>query len=678
MTGRIYSQVIDFFRLTPASRLAERIGDVARGLARTADFLLYRVLFAPFRAVGAWLDEANPFHAGPDAQKAREREMAQQSQGEPHAEAWPAEDRYAYVSDYGDDIGGERGFSFADRPVTDAPQQPAARPGSANLAFARLRSGVAGAAQRVGDARRRLIEYSSDAAARSRAACRRGAGGAAAYLGEKISNPGRTAGEIGSAARDAAVAAHRRVRQLNRIDATVACLFAVALLGPLVSPGLSDETTVALTRHNPLVDRVGVAAERGLSLVKPSAPTLWSGYQQASAERDIAPDWVLNAGVDLGPLTPAEALNREARVIELRPAPLWSPALAALSVEDKISDYETLETANIPVGAEAFGPSEPLEEQEVAALELGAFDTGPTAPVAVAATRPAPGDNGLSSGDYATASVGPAGADAAWPAAETADEQGDLPSSLAEALSLGAQDVPPKFAPRPSMRPVLIGAKRTPRLTVVLTAVGLNEAASRAAIERLPSAVAIAVAPVASDPAAWVDAAKATGRAALLEIPMEPVTYPRVNPGPLTLLAGDDAKENLARLKQALDKAPEVDGVASYLGGRFSSVRGAVQPVMAELKKRNLFVLETDPTPLSHLLRTAAEIDMPAASSFVSLDKSGRSSDLAEGFARLEEAAKVKGHAIGVAVAVPKSVEAIEAWARQLEKRGFRLTALAM
>lgn len=570
---------------------------------------------------------------------------------------------------------------------------------------ARLHAGLTRRGQairyRTAQARLSLIERWEAFAARSRAACRARAAAALGYLGDKASHPERTASEIADTASRLYYAARRRVRSLNRIDATVAGLFAIAMLGPFAAPNLYDDATIALTRHNPLVERASVTAERGLALPTPNTPTLWNGVEVAQAQRDIAPEWVLSSGVDLGPLSPAEALSRPARVEEVHAAPLWSPALAALRVEDRLEDYTPLATASIPnrggVTLEEFEASEaefaaaklaeskakiikvktPMPARDVAALELGAFDTGPTmtaptaAPIGLA-------DSGVAAGDYATASVSANSPSSAWPTVET---PGDLSESVAEALNLNGgsfRDLPLKSARVPSMRPVAIGAERTPRITVVLTAVGLNEAASHTAIRNLPSSIAMAVAPVAKDPQTWVDAARMSGRVALLEIPMEPVTYPRVNPGPLTLLAEQSAEENVARLALALSKTPDVDGVASYLGGRFSSMRSAVGPVIDELKKRDLFLLETDPTPLSHLLRTAAEQDLRAASSFVSLDKSGRSKDLSEGFARLEEVARVKGHAIGVAVAMPSTVHALREWVAKLESRGFRLSALPL
>ncbi|MEL6978449.1 MAG: divergent polysaccharide deacetylase family protein [Pseudomonadota bacterium] len=458
--------------------------------------------------------------------------------------------------------------------------------------------------------------------------------------------------------------------RLRPSDAAIASLVVIAASGPALAPRLSDDATIALTRANPFADRNGVRAERGVSVAPPSTPTLWSGAPRAVGERGIAPLWVAEALDDIGPLDPAEALAAAPRTLELAPAPVWSPELermAALAVSD---EYLPLETGSVPV-VHRFGANpRPLGRRALTRIDLGAIETGPVIRVGVTDSA------AVNRGDFTTGSLAQRAPRAAWPGGDVAS---DLPESIASALNLAApQTVPPTAAPLPSMRPFDTGFKRTARVTVVLTAVGLNLPASRDALERLPSSVVFAVAPVAQDPAQWVEAAQSRGRVALIEVPMEPKAFPRVNPGPLTLLADAAADENVKRLEETLALAPEADGVATYLGGRFSSSETAAAPVIAALKERDLFLLETAPTPLSALRRTAAEIGLPAASSVVSLDRFGQDDDLREGFARLEVAAREKGHAIGVAVAVPRSVDALAEWARSLEARGFRLTALAL
>lgn len=539
-----------------------------------------------------------------------------------------------------------------------------------------------------------LVDAASLRAAASRAACRRTT---RAFVAPVVALAAglKTSAAVGPdasplAAISALLApAREAARRATWTDGVVAALAVAALSGPFLSGHLGRDATIALTRHNPFAERVMVTAERDLSVLTPTTATLWTGAPAARAERSMAPAWVMAAG-DVGALDPAVALATGARVLEVEPAPLWSPFLAVQGVADDGSEYASLETATIitsnprggvdlefaPIAHSGGAGSTPRPAiGDDAALALGNFSTGPVAPVrTVGVGAPGVQPGAVARGQYATASVAVGAADA-WPGRSG----GALPPGVAAALNLSqvpAAVAPPKRAPLPPRRPIVDGPQKTARITIVLTAVGLNPAASRAALESLPSSVALAVAPVAPSPERWVAAAQSDGRVALLEIPMEPASYPRVNPGPLTLLADDSPQANARRLADALAKAPGVDGVATYLGDRFTQSADAVTSLVADLKKRDLFVLETAPSALSQLGRAAASAGVTAKTSLVSIDKSGRAFDLSEGLATLEAQARADGAAIGVGVAIPSTVEALALWARDLESRGFQLTAL--
>lgn len=272
-------------------------------------------------------------------------------------------------------------------------------------------------------------------------------------------------------------------------------------------------------------------------------------------------------------------------------------------------------------------------------------------------------------------------------AAANAWQRGDLDPAVAAAISAppaaaaaGPNDGP-RRAPSPSRRPATLDVvapalDRPVRVTIVVTAVGVNPAASRDAIEALPREIAVAVAPIAEDAEDWVAAARASGRIVLAEVPMEPESRRVRDPGPLTLRVDDGADANLARLDETLARLPGVDGVATYLGGRFTADAAALRPVLVALQERSLFIVETAPSPLSRVSEIGEELGVPTAASVVSLDMSGRARDITEGLALLEEEARRNGRAIGVAVAIPSTIDALEDWTATARARGVQLTPL--
>ena len=79
--------------------------------------------------------------------------------------------------------------------------------------------------------------------------------------------------------------------------------------------------------------------------------------------------------------------------------------------------------------------------------------------------------------------------------------------------------------------------QRLPVIAVVVSGLGLSEAATEAAIRRLPPQVTLSFSPYARRLDEWIALARAHGHEVLLELPMEGADDPASDPGPHTLLA---------------------------------------------------------------------------------------------------------------------------------------------
>ena len=65
----------------------------------------------------------------------------------------------------------------------------------------------------------------------------------------------------------------------------------------------------------------------------------------------------------------------------------------------------------------------------------------------------------------------------------------------------------------------------------------------------MPGAITLAFSSHARDLQQWIDLARAAGHEVMLDLPMEPVNYPAIDPGPQALLTTLPSAENVARLK---------------------------------------------------------------------------------------------------------------------------------
>ena len=219
-------------------------------------------------------------------------------------------------------------------------------------------------------------------------------------------------------------------------------------------------------------------------------------------------------------------------------------------------------------------------------------------------------------------------------------------------------------------------AAKMPVVSIVVGGLGVGAAKTTDAIMKLPAAVTLAFTPYGSDPAKLAERARAQRHEILLQIPMEPFDYPDNDPGPQTLLTTLDAEQNLDRLYWHLSRFQGYAGVANFMGARFVVADAVMQPIVREVAKRGLGYLDDGAAPRSVASSLAAAQATPFARADLSIDAVPTAVEIDRALASLEALAKEHGFAVGVASALPISIERIGAWARTLESHGVMLVPL--
>ena len=218
-------------------------------------------------------------------------------------------------------------------------------------------------------------------------------------------------------------------------------------------------------------------------------------------------------------------------------------------------------------------------------------------------------------------------------------------------------------------------AAKMPVVAIVVGGLGVGAAKTVDAILRLPAAVTLAFTPYGSDPAKLVERARAQHHEILLQIPMEPYDYPDNDPGPQTLLTTLAPEQNVDRLYWHLSRFQGYVGIANFMGARFVATDTAMTPIVKEAAKRGLGYFD-DGSARSVAPSLAATQAVPFAKADVAIDAVPTPSEIDRALAKLEGVAKERGIAVGVASALPISIERIGAWTRTLDGRGLLLVPL--
>ena len=221
-----------------------------------------------------------------------------------------------------------------------------------------------------------------------------------------------------------------------------------------------------------------------------------------------------------------------------------------------------------------------------------------------------------------------------------------------------------------------VKAAKLPVVAIVVSGLGVGAAKTTDAIMKLPAAVTLAFTPYGSDPGKLAERARAQRHEILLQIPMEPFDYPDNDPGPQTLLTTLAAEQNLDRMHWHLSRFQGYAGIANFMGARFVTADAGMQPILREAAKRGLGYLDDGSAPRSVAPVLAASQAMPFAKADFTIDAVPTSMEIDRTLGKLESLARERGTAVGVASALPISIERIGAWIKTLESRGIMLVPL--
>jgi uncharacterized protein len=228
-------------------------------------------------------------------------------------------------------------------------------------------------------------------------------------------------------------------------------------------------------------------------------------------------------------------------------------------------------------------------------------------------------------------------------------------------------------------RPVkgIVGKPNAPRIAIVVGGLGIGGAATTDALGKLPGPVTLAFTAYAGNLPELAARARAEGHEVLLQVPMEPFDYPDNDPGPQTLLTSLEASQNIDRLHWLMSRFQGYVGIANQMGARFTSSEPALAPVLREVSKRGLLYLDDGSSQRSLVSQIAGANNLTFGRSDAVLDTVPTAADVDRALGRLETLARERGTAVGMASALPVSIERIANWAKTAEARGLLLVPIS-
>ena len=220
-------------------------------------------------------------------------------------------------------------------------------------------------------------------------------------------------------------------------------------------------------------------------------------------------------------------------------------------------------------------------------------------------------------------------------------------------------------------------ADRRPRIALVIGDLGLSNMTTLTTVERMPSSVTLAFDVQSPIVGSWLARVRQLGHETLLSVPMEPLDYPRSDPGPKTLLTHLPTAEIQDRLKWALRQGNGYVGITTLTGSRFTAEADKLAPIIDTLRQRGLMILDSRVSQRSLISDVAKQQKVPYAVVFRRIDENPSPDAIDAALAELEKTARLSGQVVGYASPLPVTIDRLELWRKQLTERGLVLAPLS-
>ncbi len=228
----------------------------------------------------------------------------------------------------------------------------------------------------------------------------------------------------------------------------------------------------------------------------------------------------------------------------------------------------------------------------------------------------------------------------------------------------------------PPGEPVSPKAGLPPRIAIVIDDLGGEDQIAQELLQwNLP--ITFSILPFTPHAKSLASEAHQRGKEIILHLPMEPHGYPKTRPGKGVLLH-DMNKEKLRRqLMEDIEAVPYIQGVSNHMGSRLMEDPGTLKIILTELKKRDLFFLDSRTTPQTMGLQTARSLGVKSGERSVFLDHSQGEEAVKQSLERLTQVALSTGKAIGIGHPHTATIKSLKEMIPKIQEKGIEIVPLS-
>lgn len=224
--------------------------------------------------------------------------------------------------------------------------------------------------------------------------------------------------------------------------------------------------------------------------------------------------------------------------------------------------------------------------------------------------------------------------------------------------------------PLPGMKPV----PRRPRLAIVLDDWGYSTK-NLDAILQIDRPVTLSVLPGLPYSTLVAQKANGHGHEVILHMPMEPKAKMRLELATLyTSMTDDEIRVNLHK---ALQTVPGADGINNHEGSKATEDRRLMRVIFGELKKNNMFFLDSLVTNYSVCESSAKEAGVRFVKRSVFLDNESDPAYIKKQFEKAMNFALTNGDAVAIGHDRPNTIAVLKDMIPVIESNGIEMTCVS-
>jgi polysaccharide deacetylase 2 family uncharacterized protein YibQ len=207
-----------------------------------------------------------------------------------------------------------------------------------------------------------------------------------------------------------------------------------------------------------------------------------------------------------------------------------------------------------------------------------------------------------------------------------------------------SKEIPPVKKP---IKPPASKKEQLPRVAIIIDDLGYDRKIAEK-LSKLDAVLTFSILPHSPYQKDIARLSQSKGFDTILHLPMEPIEYPSVNPGPGTLLTSMTPDQLLHQLEVDLDAVPFIKGVNNHMGSRMTAESSQMYQIFSILKKRGLFFIDSRTTGDTLCRPSARLFQIPFAQRDIFLDHKQDAEFIRRQIKKLVQIAKRNGQAVGI------------------------------